>query len=178
MTPSDGRGLLAVLSQRERAATERHDAAIPCDAVSAMTTPATVDVLQLRVEPAQFPSGAARQLVPYINGRSLLELHEQARTNKAGRGSKRGSRSGRRSSGQAGLAVYGPSVDVSDLRPEAADETPVLGCVCGEAGCHPVMAEISASESVVTWRLRRLTFRFDRNQYDQALASAQAQVLR
>lgn len=60
-------------------------------------------------------------------------------------------------------------------------KTPVLGCECGEWGCWPLMARITATTDLVTWdafeQPHRETrdyvafgpFQFDRHQYDDAL---------
>ncbi|RJO74014.1 hypothetical protein D5S18_18770 [Nocardia panacis] len=59
-------------------------------------------------------------------------------------------------------------------------KTPVLVCDCGEWGCWPLLAEITVTDDLVIWdcseqprRARDYSafgpFRFDRNQYDDAL---------
>ncbi|MER5760276.1 hypothetical protein [Streptomyces sp. NPDC002082] len=60
-------------------------------------------------------------------------------------------------------------------------KTPVLGCECGEWGCWPLMARITATTDLVTWDVfeqpHRTTrdygsfgpFHFDRHPYDDAL---------
>ncbi|QYN26369.1 hypothetical protein K1T34_37645 [Amycolatopsis sp. DSM 110486] len=60
-------------------------------------------------------------------------------------------------------------------------KTPVLGCECGEWGCWPLMADITVTDDLVTWRdfeqAHRTTrdytgfgpFTFTRQDYDAAL---------
>ncbi|MEV4129698.1 hypothetical protein [Nocardia sp. NPDC049707] len=60
-------------------------------------------------------------------------------------------------------------------------KTPVLVCECGEWGCWPLLAEITVTDDLVIWDCseqpgRRTRdygafgpFRFDRNQYDDAV---------
>ncbi|MCX4775443.1 hypothetical protein [Streptomyces sp. NBC_01264] len=67
-------------------------------------------------------------------------------------------------------------------------KTPVLGCECGEWGCWPLMARITATANLVTWdafeQPHRETrdympfgpFRFDRHQYDDALRALIAAI--
>ncbi|MFD4652655.1 hypothetical protein [Streptomyces sp. NPDC058441] len=66
--------------------------------------------------------------------------------------------------------------------------TPVLGCECGEWGCWPLMARITATADLVTWdsfeqphrKTRAYTafgpFHFDRQQYDEALRALDAAI--
>ncbi|WP_305788176.1 hypothetical protein [Symbioplanes lichenis] len=61
-------------------------------------------------------------------------------------------------------------------------KTPVLGCECGEWGCWPLLAVVTVSDDQVRWdafeqphrKARDYSgfgpFRFDRRQYDDALA--------
>ncbi|MFE0678672.1 hypothetical protein [Streptomyces sp. NPDC058867] len=65
-------------------------------------------------------------------------------------------------------------------------KTPVLGCECGEWGCWPLMARITATADLVTWdafeQPHRKTrdyaafgpFQFDRGPYDDALRALSA----
>ncbi|MFF9135684.1 hypothetical protein ACF1AY_35015 [Streptomyces sp. NPDC014776] len=65
-------------------------------------------------------------------------------------------------------------------------KTPLLGCECGEWGCWPLMARITAPPKLVTWdsfeqpyrKARDYTgfgpFQFDRHQYDDALRALSA----
>src|SRR4051812_43783276 len=103
-----------------------------------------MDVLELRFESASFPTGAPFQLVPFVNGRNLLELPSRDRKTNAG---PKEPRSGYRLVGakHAGLAVYeGTPPDLSDLQPRPEPhEAAVLGCVCGDTYCSPLMAQIS-----------------------------------
>jgi hypothetical protein len=67
-------------------------------------------------------------------------------------------------------------------------KTPVLGCECGEWGCWPLMARITATADLVTWdafeQPHRKTrdyaafgpFRFGRHQYDEALRAVSAAI--
>jgi len=67
-------------------------------------------------------------------------------------------------------------------------KTPVLGCECGEWGCWPLMARITATADLVTWdafeQPHRKTrdyvafgpFQFDRHQYDDALQALNAVI--
>ncbi|MFD0312459.1 hypothetical protein [Streptomyces sp. NPDC127119] len=67
-------------------------------------------------------------------------------------------------------------------------KTPVLGCECGEWGCWPLMARITATADLVTWdafeQPHRKTrdyvafgpFQFDRHQYDDALQALSAVI--
>ncbi|GAA5706180.1 hypothetical protein AQJ43_37025 [Streptomyces avermitilis] len=67
-------------------------------------------------------------------------------------------------------------------------KTPVLGCECGEWGCWPLMARITATADLVTWdafeQPHRKTrdyvafgpFQFDRHQYDGALQALSAVI--
>lgn len=132
----------------------------------------SADVLELKIQPAEFPTGATRQIVPYINGRSVSELHVESRKSQARRV---GKRKGKTNGGHAGLAVQ-ETTDLSDLRPKPGltHQAPVLGCICGEAWCDPVLAEISVSADAVIWRMPRLTFRFELRQYEEALRTAEA----
>ncbi len=67
-------------------------------------------------------------------------------------------------------------------------KTPVLGCECGEWGCWPLLARITATTDLVTWdafeQPHRKTrdyvafgpFQFDRHQYDDALRALSAVI--
>jgi hypothetical protein len=67
-------------------------------------------------------------------------------------------------------------------------KTPVLGCECGEWGCWPLMARITATADCVTWdafeqphrKARDYVafgpFQFDRHQYDDALQALSAVI--
>jgi hypothetical protein len=132
-----------------------------------------VDVLELRFEPASFSTGADRQVVPYVNGTSLLTLSLPVRRTKAGP-KRRSDRHVRLADGHAGLAVIdGTAPDLADLAPRREPhEAAVLGCECGDTGCSPVMATIRGDASTVTWSLGSRAFRFSRDQYERALAAA------
>lgn len=77
----------------------------------------------------------------------------------------------------------------SDLGCGPSDKTVLLGCICGEPGCWPLMARIEAGEAEVVWRdfeqpHRRSRwsyddfgpFRFDRVDYDDALSTIEAKL--
>lgn len=67
-------------------------------------------------------------------------------------------------------------------------KTPVLGCECGEWGCWPFMARITATADLVIWdsfeqphrKTREYTafgpFQFERGQYDDALLALSAVI--
>ncbi|MDV9171137.1 hypothetical protein R6V09_13510 [Streptomyces sp. W16] len=67
-------------------------------------------------------------------------------------------------------------------------KTPLLGCECGEWGCWPLMARITATADLVTWdsfeqphrKTRDYTafgpFHFDRQRYDDALRALDAAI--
>jgi hypothetical protein len=67
-------------------------------------------------------------------------------------------------------------------------KTPVLGCECGEWGCWPLIARITATADFVTWdafeqphrKARDYVafgpFQFDRHQYDDALQALSAKI--
>lgn len=67
-------------------------------------------------------------------------------------------------------------------------KAPVLGCECGEWGCWPLMARITATADLVSWdtfeQPHRKTrdyaafgpFHFDRHQYDDALRALSAVI--
>lgn len=70
----------------------------------------------------------------------------------------------------------------------APPRTAVLGCVCGDVGCWPLMARISVTADLVVWDSfeqphrpgRDYTgfgpFRFERGRYEDALRTLAAQV--
>ncbi len=77
----------------------------------------------------------------------------------------------------------------SDLACGPRSKTVLLGCDCGEAGCWPLMAEVTVDDRTVTWRAfeqphRRSKWsyealdelRFDRSDYEAALEQAQTLV--
>jgi hypothetical protein len=77
----------------------------------------------------------------------------------------------------------------SDLVCGPRDKTVLLGCDCGEPGCWPLMARIEVEHDTVAWedftqphRDERWSYdamrplRFDRRQYDEALAALQAEL--
>lgn len=82
---------------------------------------------------------------------------------------------------------FGPAADhYLGLSAPATDspravKTPLLGCTCGEWGCWPLLARITASECGVTWSEFEQPFRperdyaelgpfvFDRRAYEDAL---------
>ncbi len=129
-----------------------------------------MDVLDLRLEPAAFATGEELQVVPYVNGRSLLEIPVEAARTKAGP-KRRAPVAARLGDGHAGIGVAaGAPPDLSGLRPgQQAHDAPVLGCACGVTGCSPVRATIAADGDAVTWSVAGREFRFDRRQYLRAL---------
>ncbi|MFD5426916.1 hypothetical protein [Streptomyces sp. NPDC127084] len=126
------------------------------------------------------PRGDAGPLVvvPHIDGAPLTELIDgfeiSAKMEPAG-------------DAYGGLTLaffrFGPMQDHFLGRSTSAmgPKTPVLGCECGEWGCWPLMARITATADLVTWgafeQPHRKTrgyvsfgqFQFDRHQYDDAL---------
>jgi hypothetical protein len=77
----------------------------------------------------------------------------------------------------------------SDLACGPSDKTVLLGCECGEPGCWPLMAHIVVHDREVLWccfdQPRRQgkwgyndfdELRFDRSEYEAALADAQATI--
>ena len=126
-----------------------------------------MDVLDLRFEPANFPTGADQQLVPFINGESLLAMSVSQRNTKT-------------VPGHAGLAVYDGDVpELSGLEPQQEPhETAVLGCICGDAYCSPVLATISVKRDAVVWSVAGREFVFERRQYERAIRTARGRATR
>lgn len=89
-----------------------------------------------------------------------------------------------------GFFRFGPMQDhfLGVSTREMGPKTPVLGCECGEWGCWPLMARITATADLVTWdafeQPHRKTrdyvafgpFQFDRRQYDDALGALSAVI--
>ncbi|MFF3215864.1 hypothetical protein ACFYYB_35265 [Streptomyces sp. NPDC002886] len=122
--------------------------------------------------------GGPLAVVPHIDGASLTELVDgfeiSAKMEPAG-------------DAYGGLIPaffrFGPMQDHFLGRSTSAmgPKTPVLGCECGEWGCWPLMARITATANLVTWdafeqpyrQIRDYSgfgpFHFGRSQYDDAL---------
>jgi hypothetical protein len=124
--------------------------------------------LELRVEDGW-------QLVPYIDGESLLDSAALGKRTKAG-----GPPRAYRGKGHAGLHVESLTSDLREFRPcSVVRDIPVLGCECGDTYCDPVFATLSKDESTITWELPgRLVVEFDRQQYDDALWKAVTEIER
>jgi hypothetical protein len=122
--------------------------------------------------------GDARQVVPVLDGRSLVEIVDELETR----------RGYEPAGGYAGL-VPG-FFSVGDLkRYYLAKQEPwtgstpvaVLGCECGELGCWPLHARIVVTDDEVTWRDFQQPhraqrdysglgpFTFDRGDYERAV---------
>lgn len=132
-----------------------------------------MDHLELRAEPASFPTGTTLQLVPYVNGISLLAHRTAPRRTKAGPHRLPADATSLAEDGHAGLALF-EGRDLSPLRPGADPETTaVLGCGCGDTYCYPVLATISGADGAVTWDVAGMVLTFDARQYEQALRAAE-----
>ncbi|RBQ19409.1 hypothetical protein DP939_15950 [Spongiactinospora rosea] len=133
---------------------------------------------EIRFDCRRHDDSGMLMIVPHIGGVPLTELIDRFEIT-----------AGMRPAGDAygGLIPrsfrFGPMPD--HFLGRSADATgpkkPVLGCKCGDWGCWPLMARITATADLVTWdsfeqphrRTRDYTafgpFRFDRHRYDDAL---------
>jgi hypothetical protein len=128
-----------------------------------------MDRIEFRREEASFATAAQAQIVPYVNGTSLLSLPVQRKRTKAG--PNRRARLEPLGDGHAGLAV--PAPELAELRaPDVPREAPVLGCSCGVTECSPLIALIAADDKAVTWSVGGHVFRFGRAEYERALRAA------
>ncbi len=122
-----------------------------------------LDVIAFSVARSEFPTGADYEIVPVINGRSLLDIPAPARRTKAGPRSRPGASLALREA-HAGLAVFeGSRPDLSTLEPtDHPHDAAVLGCVCGVTECGPVLATIRADGDTVSWSVAGREFHFAR----------------
>lgn len=144
-----------------------------------------MDRVEFRVVEEKRPARDApvRTVVPYLNGRSLIDLAhrvEAPAAARAGNPDLAGSYTG------LGLAdIAWPSGHFSGapvLSWFGDGDTVLLGCTCGEWGCWPLTARVTVDEESVVWAgfrhghrdwdYDRLgPFRFARGQYQAALAA-------
>lgn len=143
-----------------------------------------MDVVEFRVEPESLAGGdPVPTVTPVVNGRRLqdhvrpLQLpHAEAegRPQLAGR--------------YAGLAIWS-RLSASHYLGAPTEtwfgdgDTILLGCVCGDAGCWPLTADVQVTSATVVWSNVRQghrdwdlgalgPFTFDRHDYEAALATA------
>lgn len=147
--------------------------------------PPLVRKVRFDVRPWTDGSASARELLPYIDNVSLLDLvsafEHAAAYDVPG--------------GYAGLILdhfdFGDLTAYLNGRPDSANSAnsgpiPLLGCNCGELGCWPLEARVLVDDNLVTWqdfaqphRPKRDygsfgPFTFHRTQYDQAVREAVA----
>jgi hypothetical protein len=105
------------------------------------------------------PTGPTLLLMPVIDGIDLLDLvsayEVHAGWDPAG--------------GYAGLSLERPAVvDLTRYllgrqTPRPGPRVPLLGCVCGDAGCWPLVAAVTVTRGVVLWSQFRQPHRPDQD---------------
>ena len=117
--------------------------------------------------------------VPYVNGRSLIELAAECeRSAAAAEGATNLAGDYR---GLAAKDVFSPSLHFFGQPKAWRNGVPLLRCVCGEVGCWPLCADVIVGPEVVVWDAFRQPhrpqwsyeglgpFEFNRVDYDAAL---------
>ncbi|WP_151480456.1 hypothetical protein [Streptomyces albicerus] len=140
---------------------------------------------EIRFDCRQRGDGGVLVVLPRIDGEPLTELIDSFEI-----------AAGMRPAGDAygGLTPqffrFGPMQDhfLGQSTKAMGPKTPVLGCECGEWGCWPLMARITATAALVTWdsfeqphrKTRDYTafgpFQFDHHQYADALRALDAAI--
>jgi hypothetical protein len=141
-----------------------------------------VDKVRFRLEVESLGIGAVPTVNPYVNGVHLRDLAQSVELPPA-TADDQPDLAGNYAGLRADLGICWPSRHFLG-KPQVTcfrdGDTVLLGCICGDAGCWPLAADIKVDNHTVTWRrfrtghrswdLSRLgPFRFNRNAYISAL---------